>query len=192
MKPVLENPLASLLKNSNLVTVLSVLIAIALTLSVSACGADSAQEQSENSTDANGIAIPDGWELLEVDANRATTQLFTHGHFHISWTPCYREAFGSVKDPKAWDQVVRTVNAAIKAQPLAEERCFDGGPTNRLENKVIAKLTPDKRPMQLMESWGGNRICTTIADAQLARDLHAALNQVVRDASREDCYIGED
>ncbi len=152
-------------------------------LLASACGGGDAQ----NSSDSPVTAYADGWDELLVDANRGTTKVYSHGHFHVSWNPCFKEAWGAVKDPKSWDSIVRATNAAIKATMLSEERCFEAGEGNRMDSRVAVKLV-DKREIVLMEANGASRICTKVADQALIQELLKGVNGVIRESEREDCY----
>jgi hypothetical protein len=157
---------------------------IALALYLSGCGKDS----DNSSSNSQQVSLPEGWEQIDIDANRGTTKIYSHGHFHVSWNPCFQEAWGAIKNPQAWDSIVRNTNIAVKSPLLSEQRCFQADPGNRMDSKVVARLSPDMREFLLLESQGGQTVCTKISNQQAARELLQSINLVIREAELEDCY----
>jgi hypothetical protein len=153
------------------------------------CGGSAVDQGKENSNNSDGSGIlAVGWDHVKMQAAGSETKIFPIGTFEASWTPCYRGSSGQIKDPQAWETLVKSVNAAIKMAPRGEEQCWEAAETNKLNNYAQAIVLPEKRPMELIDAWGGRKLCTKIPDLQLAKNLALALNVVAIQAEKEDCY----
>lgn len=140
-------------------------------------------------TQPTQVLYASGWQEITILANWAMTKVDAAAHFSTSRNGCGKEEYGAI-DLALWNKIADGANNLSKTEPLpqSDEYCipiFDG---NKMDGTVELILTPAlKKP--LFEARY-DKICTTIANKELAENFLHIINEIVIMADKEGCPNG--